>query len=180
VNEYVNFPASDPNSSAVGGTSVGSNGYLNEIAWSGSGGGSSPRFTKPYWQTEIVTPGPHRDLPDLSFAADPNYGNPLVYAGVQNFTTLTGGTSWSTPIFAAMMLEINQSQNKKKGNVSPNMYNNARVYGYKAPGGSGASAYPRFRDITAGPCGGTAAGGPGYDICTGIGSGNGVGLAQTL
>src|SRR6516162_10193096 len=170
----VNYPASDPSVTSVGGTSL----YLNsstgavssETAWSwnpnydwATGGGVSGFFSRPAWQTGPGVPGGStRLVPDVALTADPITGAYVYLSGsVQQF----GGTSWSSPTWAGISAKINQAR--------------ASV-GSATVGLLGPKIYPligtsNFRDITTGTNGCYNAG-PGYDLCTGIG----VPLIDTL
>jgi hypothetical protein len=82
----VNWPASDPNFIAAGGTALNldsSGNFLSEVAWTGDtwsgacannwgggGGGASKLFSEPYWQTPLGYT--MRAMPDISLNADPD------------------------------------------------------------------------------------------------------------
>ena len=166
----VQYPASDPSVTSVGGTSLylnGSTGAVSsETAWSwnpgyqwGTGGGISTIFPRPAWQTGPGVPvGSTRLVPDVALAADPLTGAIVYLGGLQR---QYGGTSWSSPTWAGISAKINQ----------------ARVNLGMAPVGLlGPKIYPlsgtsNFRDITTGTNGpnGFYNAGPGYDLCTGVG-----------
>lgn len=155
----VENPASDPNVTAVGGTSLALNasgGVSNETAWfDGSGGGQSIAFSRPYWQSSIGIAGSGRLVPDVALDADPNTGVFLILNGqVSQF----GGTSLSSPVWAGICARINQS---RIANGVPSL------------GLVGPTLYPllgssSFRDIVSGSNGADRAR-PGFDLCTGIG-----------
>src|SRR5207302_9279392 len=70
------YPAASPNVVAVGGTSLNLNdddSVASEIAWSGSGGGTSLYVSQPAYQAGVQTTG-HRTIPDVAFDADPFTG----------------------------------------------------------------------------------------------------------
>jgi len=159
----VESPASDPNVTAVGGTSL----YLNastgavssESAWFYGGGGTSQFFARPSWQHGAGVPAvAYRMVPDVALVADINTGGYLIFNG-QLYTV--GGTSWGAPTWAGFCARINQAQ----FNISePSL------------GLLGPKIYPLnstscFRDITTGSNGpnGVYNAGPGYDLCTGLG-----------
>jgi subtilase family serine protease len=99
----VNFPASSPYVTAVGGTEFddakgsfwNSNGqatsYIPEIAWndtpvekvlSGTGGGVSTQFVKPDWQQGAGVPADgFRDVPDIALSASPVHDPFLICSG---------------------------------------------------------------------------------------------------
>jgi kumamolisin len=170
----VESPASDPNVTAVGGTSL----YLNastgsvssESAWLYGGGGVSQFFARPSWQIGTGVPsGGTRLVPDVALAADPNTGAYLILNG-QLITV--GGTSWSSPTWAGFSAMINQA----RANA-----------GLSSGGLLGPKIYPlngtsSFRDITTGSNGlnGIYNARPGYDLCTGLGVPRLGGLIQAL
>lgn len=175
----VESPASDPDVIGVGGTSL--TDYANptagnEVVWNdgasggATGGGVSGYFPNPGWQKTPagVSLGTMRLVPDISCAADPNYGADTIFAGTPG---PLGGTSWACPTCAAFCALINQA----RANV-----------GRASIGQMGPLIYPligtaNFRDITSGNNATAISGGlysatTGYDECTGIG----VPLVQTL
>ena len=181
-------PASDPNVTGVGGTTLtldSGNNESTETVWNkaatanfdagASGGGTSTYFARPVWQTGPgVNPSAARQVPDISCAADPNLGADLFFEGGEG---PTGGTSWASPTCAAFFALVNQA----RANV-----------GLAPLGLLGPSIYPlnltaNFRDITSGNSVTANSGGlyradltPGYDECTGLGSPLVQTLAQTL
>jgi kumamolisin len=159
----VESPASDPNVTAVGGTSLllnqSTGACSNESAWSLGGGGTSEFFARPVWQIGSGVPtGANRLVPDVALAADPNTGGYLVLNGL---LYVVGGTSWSAPTWAGICARINQ----------------VRIGAAQPPVGLlGPKIYPllgssNFRDITSGSNGsnGFYNAGSGFDLCTGIG-----------
>ncbi len=221
----VDFPASSPYVTGVGGTelndctgnywnatndSYGGSAvsYIPEVAWndsttpavacgqaagvlSASGGGKSTTISKPSWQRGTGVPNDgFRDVPDVAFAASPQYdgylecsgdgadaGLPDCTNGFRNSKTdldVIGGTSAAVPGFAGIVALLNQKMASSQGNINQTLYN---VASYSADA---------FHDVTAGsnqvPCKANspdcpAAGGvlgytagPGYDQVTGLGS----------
>ncbi len=165
-------PASDPNVTGVGGTSITLNtatgAVTSETGWSGSGGGMSQYFTLPTWQTNLGQPAPvpFRTVPDIAAPADPGTGCLIVVNG-SNLTV--GGTSWSTPTWAGFCTLFNQLR----------ISNGLTSLGLLNP-----KLYPllgtaNFRDITSGSNGSFSAV-TGYDMVTGIGVPNVATLSQTL
>ncbi len=81
----VDFPGSDPNVTAVGGTTLNATSlfkYKSESAWTCSGGGASTYFAKPTWQKGPGVPNnTKRDVPDIAFDADGNTGYYVYYQG---------------------------------------------------------------------------------------------------
>jgi kumamolisin len=159
----VETPASDPNVTAVGGTTLNVNSstgnVTSESAWSDGGGGLSIYFSRPSWQTGTGVPsGSTRLVPDVASVADPNTGGFLIFGGSEY---IVGGTSWSAPTWAGFGALINQA----RANA-----------GLGSLGLLGPRIYPllgttNFRDITTGSngSGGVYNAGVGYDLCTGIG-----------
>jgi len=119
----VSFPASDPWSTAVGGTELavtGQGSRANEIVWGehpaeatcksnnwGSGGGVSSIFTIPSYQAGRGVKNQYsnggRQLPDISAVAD---NIPVYYDG---HWIAVGGTSAATPIWGSAMVLLNQA-----------------------------------------------------------------------
>ena len=116
----VNYPASDPYATGVGGTNLtlnGSNNWAAEDAWSytgcivrcwSTGGGLSWDFSQPYWQfgpgVAAYSNG-YRQVPDVSLDADPNTGYWFVYSGAPQ---INGGTSFAAPAWAGFAAVYNQ------------------------------------------------------------------------
>ncbi len=192
---YVSYPASDPDVTGVGGTQLDFDANWNvtgETAWSdmastlsASGGGISTIFQKPSWQNggAVLAGQSMRCVPDvaaISAALAPGggipQGNGTVLTGeFMALTVLNGqnfgfsGTSLATPVWAAVGALINQARSEAGhspiGLLGPNLYPQV-----------GTSA---LMDITSGTNGAYAAG-PGYDLCTGLGSPNVAKLVAAL
>ncbi|MGO9196717.1 MAG: protease pro-enzyme activation domain-containing protein [Acidimicrobiales bacterium] len=123
-----------------------------------------------------------REAPDVTGLADPQTGITIYYSGQW---LQIGGTSSSTPLWAAMTAEVNASAACGSGNVG---FVNPLLYEV----GAGADASSAFNDITVGNNdnldvgnGTTYPAGPGYDLASGLGSPritnpNGEGLANQL
>jgi kumamolisin len=105
------YPCSDPNVWAVGGTRLivapdGSR--AGESAWGdgrpgdeGGGGGYDPTEVAPAWQVDALPRGePYRGVPDTAACADPNSGWQISANGVW---TVVGGTSAASPFTAALV-----------------------------------------------------------------------------
>ncbi len=155
------YPASDPNVVAVGGTTLvlaADGSVARETGWTGSGGGKSKFFKRPVWQTGTgVASGTQRLVPDVSLTADPADGVFLILNG-KLFPGELGGTSWSAPVWAGFCALINEARTKAgKPALS---FLNPQLY----PMLDTAS----LRDIVSGTNGAFDAG-PGYDMVTGIG-----------
>ena len=161
----VDFPASSPNVTGVGGTTltVGSNNsYGSETVWNNSigstGGGVSKVFAAPSWQTGV---NGKRTVPDVASDGDPNTGY-SVYTGGQ--WQVYGGTSCAAPMWAGWAALYNQKAKARLG------AGNAAIYGLKGN---------TFHDVTTGDNGDFKAG-PGYDETTGWGSYDGARLFNAL
>lgn len=154
----VDFPASSPNVLSVGGTSLYStlNVYDTEKAWSGSGGGYSNYFNKPTYQNNILKANNKRCVPDISANADPNTGY-IIYLRGKYYTV--GGTSAAAPLWCGYLGCINYSK-FLNSNLYPLIGTNS------------------FHDITKGTNGYSAK--INYDLCTGLGSLNGINLFNKL
>lgn len=166
----VEYPASDPNVVAVGGTTVvlGANAALqSETAWSGSGGGKSVKFPRPSWQKGAgVSAGTTRLTPDVAAPADPNTGALVM---LNHKPHQIGGTSWSAPTWAGILALINQARVAAKKPALP--FLNPLLY----PLNGSAS----FRDVTSGSNGAYQSA-KGHDLVTGLGSPQIRGLLQAL
>ena len=177
----VNYPASDPNVIGVGGTEteLPGNALTSTAAWNdffftsgqgSTGGGVSTSFPLPSYQSGIagLNSTTMRNVPDLAL---PAVSDGIYYNGAWH---LVGGTSWSAPMFAAMLAEVYQ-------------YCNAAFIGpldvpYFVYKNAGSSA---FMDVTTGdnqfgsdPTYFTAH--SGYDNVTGLGVPLGMPFAQTI
>ncbi len=170
----VDFPASIPEVTAVGGTQFNEGSstywsatnsptfgsalsYIPEQPWNGTtsagligtGGGVSILFQKPYWQAGPGVPADgFRDVPDVSLSASSHDGY-YVYSG--GFTYIVSGTSASSPVFAGMLALLNQyvtatglQSAPGLGNINPALYRLA------------ASTPAAFHDVVSGdnamPC----------------------------
>lgn len=94
----VDFPSSSPYAIACGGTKiiVENKKIVNEIVWSGSGGGYSNIFTKPAYQD---IEGTQRGVPDLAGNADPDTGYIILY---NKELKVMGGTSAVASLYAGL------------------------------------------------------------------------------
>ncbi|MDT8911118.1 S53 family serine peptidase [Amycolatopsis sp. PS_44_ISF1] len=173
----VDFPASSPNVSGVGGTQLSvtsSNGYSSEKAWNdgsngAGGGGISTVFTAPSWQSKQSTT--KRKVPDVAGDAAMGSAYTIVSGGT---TGNVWGTSGAAPLWAGFATLQNQVHGGGLGNLNPTFYSI----------GNGSSYATGFHDVTTGnnslngTTGFTA--GPGYDQVTGWGSFKGTGLSGLI
>jgi len=155
----VSFPASHPYVLAVGGTGLRPDGdAFIETSWSGSGGGTSARFSAPPWQ---MNPSSGRAMSDVAFNADPASGYLIVNDGIWY---AAGGTSVSAPIWAALIALSNQARaaagRGSLGLAAPQLCELAAA--------SDLAPAP-FADIVSGDNGAFAAA-PGWDFPTGWGA----------
>lgn len=98
----------------------GVDGYFNF----GSGGGPSGFFAQPSYQSGL--PGPGRQLPDVSWLADPYTGAYIAISENFTFPELTyqvyGGTSLACPMFSALWAIANQEAGQPLGQAAPYLY----------------------------------------------------------
>ena len=177
---------------SVGGTSLSMNGtgasWASEAVWNwnstqpnvGSGGGVSPNYSMPSWQTNVsmaLNGGStvNRNLPDVAMPAEAIY---VIYNNGSS-SGLVGGTSAAAPLWAGFCALINQQSIAATGTtigfLNPAIYRLAATANY--------ANY--FHDITVGNNIGTSTPGlynavDGYDLCTGLGSPNGTNLINAL
>jgi kumamolisin len=173
------FPATLPTVTTVGGTTVFESVqglYFKERAWgspideSGTGGGPSQFYPIPDYQKNVAQSAGHgqRQLPDVSAAGDPATGFHVVFGGKDG---QVGGTSASTPLWAATIALVNQDL-KKRG---------MRQVGFANPAlywmGANQATFPAkpFHDVTTGNNLLFDAG-TGWDFATGWGSMDGAAL----
>jgi hypothetical protein len=121
------YPAYSPKVVAVGGTTLSlanttSGDYVGETAWSSSGGGISMFELSPGYQSSITqvaryqstpTTVTKRTIPDVAFDADLNTGVAVFdssYSGSSTPWTQVGGTSFSSPAWAALVAIANQGR----------------------------------------------------------------------
>jgi kumamolisin len=164
----VDFPASDPDVTGAGGTSLtltSAGAWSKETAWNGSGGGVSSFFATPSFQTGVNT-GSERSVPDVAADANPSTGWAIYTEGSW---AEYGGTSAAAPNWAAFTaIYDNEAKAKSKPALG---FANATIYAL-ASSSSYASA---FHDAKTGSNGAYSAG-TGYDKVTGWGSYNGAGF----
>jgi kumamolisin len=149
----VEFPATSPWVTAVGGTAPAldlslteftTGGISSEPAWGNSGGGFSPTYQAPSWQltgsagTVIASIGNGmRGVPDVSGPAADNY---LYY----NSSEQTGsGTSFASPMWAGIAAEMTALRGHGLGLLTPALYRMGTMQD------DGATPLP-YRDTTEG------------------------------
>jgi hypothetical protein len=181
-------------------------GYIPEVVWNescadpnvcgaaslfASSGGASTLYSKPSWQAGLGVPNDgKRDLPDVSLDASAGHDGYLLCqdgicatnaSGQLINAELVGGTSASTPTFAAIMALIVQKTNSRQGQANFVLYPLAAA---QNAANCSATSPPQsqciFNDITVGnnnvpgQTGFSAT--PGYDLATGWGSVNAANL----
>lgn len=187
----VNFPASSPYVTAVGGTSLMANtsgNYQSETVWNNgageaTGGGISQYWSEPNYQKANL---PHsvqkqlngyRGLPDISYNADPATSI-LVYVGFLGGTNngyyFIGGTSEGSPQWAGIIADGNQYAGHPLGFINPALYAIGNSNRYSSD----------YYDVTTGN---NSSGGitgynatRGWDLATGWGSPKATNLIQDI
>jgi kumamolisin len=176
--QHVDFPASSPNVLACGGTRlIGSGSTVSsETVWNelssnegATGGGISDVFPLPSYQSAAgvppsVNPGGKagRGVPDVAGDADPTTGYITLVDGQSG---VIGGTSAVAPLWAGLIALINESIGKPVGFLNPLLYQ--------------ANEATDFHEVTSGNNGAYSAH-AGWNACTGLGSPNGLDIAETL
>jgi kumamolisin len=191
---HVDFPSCSPNAMSIGGTMLTKSGSsVKEVTWwespgrrtsnggGATGGGVSVFFSRPAWQNvKVKSLNPKsidgRVVPDVAALA----GDPMYELVVVGHAQANGGTSASTPLWAALVARINAllPAAKQQRYLTPLLYQNGSN---GQPLGKASS-----RDITSGnnasnpkPGKGYKAG-PGFDAVTGWGVPDGVKLLNAL
>ncbi len=205
----VDDPASQPNVTSVGGTSLTSVSPLAQTTWNvpvirsdggGASGGGVSSFNKmPTYQSSApaalnvinanssgspcgASSGSYcREVPDVSASADPQHGYVVSYDGVDGpGFYVFGGTSLAAPTWAALAVLTDASSACAGTAIG---FANPLLYRAAA-----ANYAANFSDITSGGndytpdgyTGGLYPAGTGYDMATGLGSPHGATLAHAL
>jgi hypothetical protein len=189
----VPFPSESTNITQVGGTTLTTTNsgafYFSETVWNwnlkgnpgvGSSGGISTYYSIPSWQTGInsfLTNGGSttmRNIPDVAMTGDNVY---VIYGNGSTYSV--GGTSCAAPLWAGFMALANQqaaaSGKPAVGFINPAVYEIANESIYNSA----------FNDITTGNNTSSSSpnafyAGPGYDLCTGVGTPAGTNLINAL
>jgi subtilase family serine protease len=180
----VEWPASDPLVTAVGGTALRLNSagqrLAPDVAWGDGGGGRSAIFSQPAYQNSVrkLTDG-HRAIPDISMNASCTSAVAIyaTYAGSGpgHWQTICG-TSMATPLFAGVVALADQVAGHSLGLINPALYKME------------AAGDPGIVDVRSGnntvPAGTrTVRGfraGPGYDLASGLGTVNAADFVPEL
>ncbi len=179
----VNWPASDPLVTAVGGTQlhVRLDGTRTEpdTGCGCSGGGRSVVFGRPWYQNSVsAVTGPDRGVPDISMSAE----NPVyIYGSFGNKNrhlgwSLADGTSLATPLFAGVVALAYQYAALRGGHalglINPALYQmEARHDRGIVDVTEGNNSQTFFQGGKVYTVKGFSAG-PGYDLVTGVGTVN--------
>jgi Pro-kumamolisin, activation domain/Putative Ig domain len=183
----VDDPASQPNVTGVGGTSLpSSTPPAAETVWNSGthagGGGVSSQWAQPAYQSGVAVAQSStacpvslscREVPDVSADANPATGYAIYWQGRWR---AIGGTSAGAPTWAALTALADASPTCAGARVG---FANPALYEAAADGYSG-----NFDDVTSGNNTlGSVAGfsaGPGYDMASGLGTPVGSALAPAL
>jgi subtilase family serine protease len=197
-------PASDPNVTGVGGTTLAAdiNGnYIGETAWTEqffgcnppdtddincSGGGFSTVYGRPSWQAS-QNKNTARGVPDVSYNAGVNGGVLThcqicnILAGVppsQQATTffIFGGTSAGSPQWAALTADADQMAGGDLGSINKTLYQ----IGQSSHGGTALHDVTTGNNTVADLGGAGFDAGPGWDPVTGLGTPNAANLLPDL
>jgi subtilase family serine protease len=138
----VNFPASSPWVTGVGGTALyldADDNYLYETVWNDNslgygagGGGISQLFDEPFYQLFTLPPQTqrqldgHRGVPDVSYNADDYNSAIFIYLSFLGPSDagyyLIGGTSEGSPQWAGIVADLNQKAGFPLGFLNPRLY----------------------------------------------------------
>lgn len=168
----VQWPASDPNVLAVGGTQLTIDpAWKDEIAWSRSGGGFSKLYSEPSYQRGLPAATQHllagrRGVPDVALSAAKE-SRVLLY--LHGRWAAAGGTSAGTPQWAGLIALADSAAGHDLGSIHTALYQLARSARY----------HTDLHDITVGsildppgtdPKQEPLHAGPGWDPATGLGT----------
>lgn len=147
----IGVPADSPNATAVGGTTLHLGPaftYKSETWWDGSnstpqtgqgGYGVSQYFSRPSYQNGLIASS-MRSVPDVAIDADPQSGALICQASAGGcpVSAIYGGTSMSTPEWAAYGALLNEAAGKNLGAFNPQIYKfaNTSAFHSAAPMGS--------------------------------------------
>ena len=167
-----NWPATNPNVIAAGGTTLTQDSSArgwHESAWAAGGSGCSPFEPKPDFQVGLDTNCANRAIADISADADPNSGlavyDTIPFQGQSGWFQV-GGTSLSSPLIASMYALAGTPV--------------AGTYPVSYPYQAAPSTLFDVTEGTNGNCGNLLCqAGPGWDGPTGLGTPNGVDALQT-
>jgi subtilase family serine protease len=162
------YPEVSPFVVSVGGTETAHNlangNFLAEVAWQDAGSGISQFEPRPAYQNAVASiVGTRRGTPDISSNSNPATGVWVwvTIPGVGSGWTIVGGTSAAAPAWAGIVNSAGHFAASSAAELTT-------IYANRAVAAD-------FRDIMLGNCGpyGVFFAGPGYDLCTGVGSDQG-------
>ena len=186
---FQSYPGTSPYVVSVGGTTLVTNAdgsYNAEVAWDGTGGGSSTEEPSPFWQQGVVpavdnppagVPGVEtfKAVPDVAMDADPNTGASVIVNGVAEEV---GGTSLASPLSLGVWARLETYHSNKLGFAAPLFYQEYKKFTTLGTGGIYTPPVPAvgaltqfiggFHDVFIGSNGLPAL--PGYDYTTGVGT----------
>lgn len=160
------WPGTSPNVVSAGGTTVRRNpanaNFVSEAPWDSASGGTSMLEPRPSYQSKISSlVGTYRGVPDLSFDSNPVTGV-WVYDSSLYGWNIVGGTSVASPALAGIINAAGKFYTSTNQELTT-------IY-------SNVSVAADFKDVTSGYCGpyGGYSAATGWDVCTGVGSVNGL------
>jgi len=193
----VNWPASDPLVTGVGGLQLHLNAHGKQVlapnVWNDTSllgspaagsGGVSDVFKRPSYQDSVKNVvGKWRGVPDISMSAAVD-GGALVYMSFKGLPGpayyIVGGTSWATPLFAGVVAVADQYAGHSLGLLNPALY---KLAAEQAPGivdvttGENTVSWDQNGKTHTVP--GYVAG-TGYDLASGLGTVNGAKFVPEL
>jgi subtilase family serine protease len=200
----VNWPASDPLVTGVGGTQL----HLNEegqrtapdTVWDeflgsfivAGAGGKSKVFARPEYQELVKThAGDHRAVPDISMTAAVN-GGIIIYSSYPTTVpgepepgtfSVWGGTSVATPVFSGVVAIADQIAGHPLGEINPRMYQLDKEGGntgiVDVTSGNNTFVEENEEGVPVLTIKGYEAK-PGYDLASGLGTVDGFSFAHAL
>ena len=184
----VEWPASDPLVTAVGGTQLrlGTSGQRlsPDVAWNESGGGRSAVFARPAYQDSVRgLAGRARAIPDISMDAS-CASSVAIYAsypggGPSHWQTICG-TSLATPLFAGVVAMADQAAGHPLGLINPAIYKMLAAHDPGlvdiTSGNNSVTGNRKGKVVTIKGFGAR----PGYDLITGAGTVNAADFVPEL
>jgi subtilase family serine protease len=182
----IEWPASDPLVTAVGGTALSltpaGTRQRPDTVWPDSGGGRSAVFARPAYQAGVagITRG-RRGIPDISMDGSCT-SSAAIYASFAGSSSghwqTICGTSMATPLFAGIVALADQAAGHALGNINPALYQMAAA---RDPGIvdvlSGANT---VRSAASGVVVHGFRAAPGYDLASGVGTVNAADFVPEL
>ncbi len=186
LSRAVEWPASDPLVTAVGGTELNLSAtgrrLSPDVAWSDGGGGRSHVFTRPGYQAgQRRLTGSHRGIPDISMDAS-------CASAVDVYQSFRGGAGWSascgtslaTPLFAGIVALAEQVAGHRLGPINGALY---RMAAGHDPGivdvRHGNNSFSFSQGGKSHRVAGFSAK-PGYDLASGLGTVNAAAFVPEL